>query len=232
MPRFALGPLLAICLVTICLAWSAAHAETTLRLGETATVMAAPDELFGVVRIEAVSASAADAQNRINILIKAALAQAAAVSAVTTSTGGYGVWRIGPTAQDRTDRWQASQTINLSSRDGVAMLNLVGELQQKGFAVAALSWRLSREAERAARRAATNQAISALRARAGEAADLLDLRFMQFKEIRLDSASPHPVFRGATPMAMASAAAAPPSATSEDIAIDATAEADAILMAR
>jgi predicted secreted protein len=223
MMRVALGLVL-----VACLGISAAHGETTLHLGETATIMAAPDELVGALRIEAVSASAADAQSRVNALVKAALAQASAVTAVTASTGGYGVWRTEPNAE----RWRASQSIGVSSRDGAAVLTLVGELQQKGFTVAGLSWRLSREAERKARQVATRQALSALRGRAEEAAELLELRFLQFKDVRLDSAQPQPSFRASMPMAMASAAAPPPSAVAEDVAVNATVEADAILTAR
>ncbi len=228
MHRLALGAFL-----TLCLGFSPVHAETLLHLGETATVMAAPDELAATLRAEAVSPSASTAQSQVNALVADGLAKAAATTGIVASTGGYGVWRTGPTPTDRAERWQAGQSINLSSRDGAALLTLIGELQRKGFALSNLNWRLSRDAERQARQTATRQALSALRGRTEEAAGLLDLRFVRFKDVRLDSAQPQPVFRGGAPIMMTAAApAAPPSAVSEDIAVNASVEADAILEAR
>ncbi|MBN8874380.1 MAG: SIMPL domain-containing protein [Rhodospirillales bacterium] len=208
-----------------------ARADTTLHLAETATVMAVPDELAASVRAEVTSASAADAQARVNAQVQEALSRARAVAGVTVSTGGYGVWRAGPTPQDRTERWQAVQTVNLSGHDGPSLLKLVGELQQRGLVVSSLGWRLSADASRRAQQEATRKAIAGLRGRVEEAAQLLNLRFDSFKSVRLDSASPHPaMLRAAAPMAMA--AAPPPNATPEDVAVTATAEADAELEPR
>lgn len=215
------------------LAPAAAHAETVLHLGETATVMAAPDELAASLRVEATSATAAASQARVNKVMEDALARARAVPGLTVSTGGYGVWRVGPTPQDGNVRWQASETLNLAGHDDTVLLKLVGDLQQAGLAVGNLGWRLSRAAERKAHQEATKQALSSLRGRIEEAAALLGLRFEQFKEVRLDAANPQqPMFRAmAAPMAMA-AAAPPPSVAAEDVAVSATAEADAILQPR
>ncbi|MDR3537758.1 MAG: SIMPL domain-containing protein [Acetobacteraceae bacterium] len=229
-PRALLATLLCGTLLAAGPAW----AETHLHLGETATVMAAPDELAAAMRIEATSATAAEAQARVNTVMQDALARTKAQPGVTVSTGGYGVWRVGPTPQDRTERWQATQTLNLSSHDDAALLKLVGELQQKGLAVGSLGWRLSREAERRAHQEATKQALTALRGRAEEAAGLLDLRFEQFKDIRLDTAEPQqPLYRAAMPAPMALAAVAPaPSVAPQDVAVTATAEADVVLQPR
>ncbi len=153
---------------------------------------------------------------------------------MAVSTGAYGVWRVSPTPQDRTERWQASETLNLSGHDSAQLLTLVGALQQQGLAVGSLGWRLSREAERQAHQEATKQALTVLRGRAEEAAGLLDLRFEQFKDVRLDTAGPRqPMFRAMPAMAMAAApAASPPAVASEDVAVTATAEADVILQPR
>ncbi|MBN8902864.1 MAG: hypothetical protein BGO51_23880 [Rhodospirillales bacterium 69-11] len=205
-----------------------ARAETMLHLAETATVMAEPDELAAAVRAEATSPSAADAQARVNALVQEALTRARGVAGVTVSTGGYGVWRTGLTPQERTERWQAVQTVNLSGHEGTVLLKLVGELQQRGLAVTSLGWRLSRAAAKRAQEEATRRAIAGLRGRMEEAAKLLELRFDSFRSVRLDEASPHPaMLRAAAPMAMA--AAPPPNATPEDVAVTATVEADAVL---
>jgi uncharacterized protein len=208
-----------------------ALAETILHLSETATVMVAPDEIAATLSAQATSASASDAQARVNAAMSDALAQAHKVEALTVSTGGYGVWRTNQ--PDHADHWQVSQTLNLSGHDGPALLTLVGALQQHGLVVNNLGWRLSRGAERQAHQGATKQALSALRGRVDEAAALLDLRFDQFKEVRLDAATPQPMFRAmAAPMATGASAAAPPSVAPEDVPVSATADADAVLVPR
>jgi len=218
--------------LALLLAASPALAETLLHLAQTATVMVAPDTLDATLRAQVTSANAADAQKRVNAMIADALAHARQVAAVTTSTGGYTVWRVGPTPQDRSERWEAGQTLELKSHDGGALLKLAGELQQKGLAMQQLEWRLSRQAETKAHAEATRQAISQLRDRVDEAAALLGLRFGSFKEIRLDVPRT-PVFpRMMTTAAMAAPAAAPPSAVGQEVAVTATAEADAILLPR
>jgi uncharacterized protein len=208
-----------------------ALAETVLHLAETATVMVPPDEIAATLRAEATSTSAGDAQARVNAAMQDALANARKVAGVTVSTGGYSVWRTNP--PDHTERWQVSQMLNLSGHDGPALLTLVGALQQHGLAVSNLGWRLSREAERQAHQTATKQALTALRGRVEEAAPLLDLRFDHYQNVRLDSTATQPMFRAmAAPMAMSAAPAAPPSVAAEDVAVSATAEADAVLLPR
>jgi uncharacterized protein len=210
--------------------FAAAQADAILHLGETATVMAAPDQLVAVLRAEANRATAAEAQAAVNDTMKDALTQARASAGLKVSTGGYGVWRIGPTDKDRAERWQAGQTLELVGHDDAVVLKLVGALQAKGLAISSLDWRLSREAERRAHQDATKQALAALRGRIDEAADLLNLRFDQFKEIRLDGAGQmQPIVRAAAAPRAMTMSAAPPSAVAEDIPVTATAEADAIL---
>jgi predicted secreted protein len=216
-------------LVWSSLVWaSPVSAETLLHLADTETVTVAPDELAASLRAEASSANPADAQQLVNAAMADALAHARKVAGVTVSTGAYAVWHVGPTPQDKTERWQASQSIELSGRDGVALLTLVGAMQHNGLAVGELGWRLSREAERKAHDEATRQAVSALRGKAQEAAGLLDLRFDSFKEVRLDGMMPVPTPRFVG--AMSAMAAAAPSAVAMDVPVSATAEADAILL--
>lgn len=216
------------------LAAAPAWSETVLRLSESATVMVPPDELDASLRAEAVSADPTDAQKRVNAMMADAVAHAKQIAGVTVSTGGYSVWRIGPTQQDRRERWQASQTLQLKGHDGAVLLKLVGELQQNGLATGQLQWRLSRAAQEKAHAEATREAITRLRGRVDEAAELLGMRFGSYKEVRLDGTSPPPPFPRlmAPAAAMAAAAPAPPQAEAEDVAVSASAEADAILMPR
>ena len=66
----------------------------------------------------AASASASEAQARVNAAMQQALAQAHKIDGLMISTGGYGVWRTGPTSADRNERWQVSQTLSLTGLDG------------------------------------------------------------------------------------------------------------------
>jgi predicted secreted protein len=167
-------------------------------------------------------------------MMRDALEGAKKAAGVTVSTGGYNVWRVGMIPQDRAERWQAGQSINLSGKDAEAMLKLVGDLQQKGFVQSNLGWRLSRETEHAARQNATKQALSGLRGRADDAAEILGLRFASFREVRLDSVTPLPIIP--RPQAFlaraATGSAQPPSAEAEDLPVTASAEADILLKPR
>jgi uncharacterized protein len=214
-------------------AWPARAQDTVLRLAETITVMVTPDELAATLRAEVTASNAQDAQRRVNDMMRDALESAKKAASVTVSTGGYNVWRVGM-AQDRAERWQAGQSINLSGKDAEAMLKLVGDLQQKGFAQSNLGWRLSRDTEHTARQNATKQALSGLRGRADEAAEILGLRFASFREVRLDSVTPPPVIpRSQTFMARAAMSPGqPPSAEPEDLPVTASAEADIVLKPR
>ena len=226
MPRFVF----AVALLPM-LSAPAIAAETRLTVGETATVMVAPDEIAASLRADAAAGTAAEVQKRVNDAIRDALAAAKEAPGVTASTGGYSVWR---SAQNGTERWQGGQNLNLSGHDGAALLKLVGTLQQKGLAIGNLNWRLSREASRKAHQEATQKALASLRVRVDEAAAALGLKFSQFAAVRLDSAPPPPQFRAMAPLAMSAGMAAPPppSAVAEDTPIAASVEADAILVPR
>jgi predicted secreted protein len=205
--------------------------DTILRVAETVTVMVTPDEIAASLRAEATAPNAQEAQRRVNEMMRDAVEAAKKVASITVSTGGYNVWRTGATPTDRLERWQAGQSLNLTGKDGAAMLKLVGDLQQMGLAQGNLVWRLSRETERKARQDATKQALSALRARADEAAEILGLRFSSFREVRLDSVAPPPVMprMQMTTTRAAMAAPPPPAAEAEDMPVSASAEADVVL---
>lgn len=207
--------------------------DTILKLSETATVLVSPDELVASMRVETIAPTAPEAQKRVNELMAGAIAAAKKVSGIDVSTGSYNVWRVVASPTDRNERWQAGQGLNLTGKDAEAMLKLVGDLQQMGLLQSNLLWRLSRDSEHNARREATRQALSRLRARADEAADILGLRFASFREVRLDSVAPPPIL----PHLMAARAtmatpAPPPNAEAEEMPVTASAEADVVLKPR
>ena len=209
-----------------------ARANTELHLSETASVTAHPDELDASLREEASASTAAEAQQKVNTAMAAAVAAAKATAGVTVAAGGYYVWHVGPTAQDHTERWQANQTLSLTSHDGAALLKLVGDLQQKGLAVNQLGWRLSDDAALTAQQEATRKAISLLRGRAEEIASLLDLKFDSFSDVRLNGTRPMPIVLQRAAMAMAPSAAppSPPTVEAADVTVTATVDADAVLL--
>jgi predicted secreted protein len=221
-------------LMTLALAMSLAAAarpaaaETRLRLSEQARVQVRPDTLAATLRIEAESATASDAQSRVNAQTAKAIALARQADKVVATTGAYNVWR----ATQPSPRWHAVQTVELRGGDGPAMLALVGTLQDQGMTVQQLGWRLSREAARKAQSEATKDALRALRARAEEAAGILGLRFVEFREVRLDGNPPSPRPVPQMAMALGRGGAAPPVAETEDIAVEASIGADAVLVPR
>jgi predicted secreted protein len=223
----------AFALAVLLAAPATARADTVLHLAETATVQARPDELAATLQVQATAPSAAEAQARINALAADALARVREAVGVTAQTGVYDVFRPAPPGPQEHrpagDTWQATQSITLHGTDGAAVLALVGALQQKGLAVTQLGWRLSADAERTARQAATRQALQALRGRVDEAAGLLGLKFVEFREVRLDAARPQPFMPRMLAAAASPGAAPPPSAMAEDTPVSATAEADALL---
>jgi predicted secreted protein len=208
--------------------------DTILKLSETATVMVAPDELAASMRAEAIAPTAQEAQKRVNELMAAAIAAARKVSGTMVSTGSYNVWRVAASASDRNERWQSGQSLHLTGKDAEAMLKLVGDLQQMGLVQSNLLWRLSRDSERKARQDATKQALSTLRARADEAAEILGLRFESFREVRLDSVAPPPILPRLQMAARGTMApsAPPANAEAEEMPVTASAEADVVLKPR
>lgn len=208
--------------------------QTVLKLAETATVTIRPDELIASLHAETMAGTAAEAQAKVNGAIAEALARVKAATGVGVSTGGYSVYRLNPADHtDRTDRWQAAQSLELKGQDSVVLLKLVGELQKSGLALRNLGWRLSPEATRRARAEATRLALAGLRGRADEAAAQIGLTFEGFREIRLDSERPGPIGPRMMSAAMsAGGAAPPPSAEAEDVSVSATAEADVLLRSR
>lgn len=215
----------ALLVMLLLLAVPAQAAETLLRLSETAHVAARPDELVAMLRADGSAATAAAAQGRVNVAIARALDEAKAVPGVVAATGVYNVWQRPPPNL----QWQAQQTVQLKGSDGAAMLALVGSLQASGLAVDRLGWQVSAAAGRKVQSEATKLALAALRGRAEEAAAILGLKFVGFREIRLDSQRPVIMAMPAPRALMAAQDVAAPRAEATEVDITATVEADAML---
>jgi predicted secreted protein len=206
--------------------------ETILHLAETATIMVPPNELFATLRAEAHHTKSAEAQARVNTLVRDATALAKDAKGIAVSTGAYSVWRIAPTQNDWSERWQASQAIRLVGSEPTTLLTLIGQLQSQGLTLAELQWRLTRDTARASRREATNRALAGLRARAEEAAEILGLRFTHFRAVRLDGAEPVAMPRPALLTTSRTSDATAPIAEPADHPVTAQAQAEAVLLPR
>ena len=196
---------------------------TLLRLGESAEVTRAPDEVVASLRFEARESSAAGAQATVNRTMAAALETARGVLGVTASTGAYRTWR-----QEDPARWVASQTINLRAKDQAALLELAGTLQSRGLVLGGIQHGLTRDTARAARQEAASMALDALRRRAEAVAAQMGQRVERIAELQLeapDVAPPRPMMA----QAMAARAAPAPVAQSEDIVVTAMVQASVVL---
>ncbi len=202
-------------------ATTGAPGQTMLHLSATGTVHSAPDVLVADMIALNVAPGAAAAQRAVNAMIAAGL-QAAQAAHIEARALDYAV---GP-ADDKNRGWSAQQTLTLQGGDAPRLLDLVGTLQQRGFATASLAWQLSPALRQQAMDEATKAALTALQARAAAAAAVLGLHVDHMSDVRLDDAGLAPRI----PMMMAAVRSAPPpQATAAPEAVSETASADIVL---
>lgn len=195
-----------------------AQSETRLRVSESGSVTVQPDEVVASLRVEARADTAAEAQERVNRAMAAAVATARAVAGARVETGHYAA---------RSDREKrevvAQQSLNL--RGPEALVGLVGQLQADGLLLDQISWQLSEAAQRRGRDDATRVAIRAVQERGAAIARDLGLRVSAMRDLYVESAPE------ARPMMMAArgASAAPPTVTAEELTVSARVTADLLL---
>lgn len=207
---------------------------THLHLSADASVPVVPDLLVADLVVQASSASAATAQDKVNALMAQGLARAKAVTGVDVRAIGYSVQLVQPDEPMAGARpgphrleWTAQQTLELRAAAGDQLLELVGALQGQGFAASGIDWQLSPEQERKARDAAMVEALRALRARADAAAAALDLHTDHVEDVQVDTPQVFPV----RPMMAAAAApmVAPPAASKAVQPVSSQVTADVVL---
>jgi uncharacterized protein len=210
-PRFAAVPLCALVLVapSAALAADSPHGrpgdipgKTEIHLSQQAVRVMARDRLSAALRIEAKGNNGREIQAEINRRMGAALAKVKAYPAVTAETGSYSVDRNWSTKEP--DRWQGSQSLNLSSEDFDAVLSLVGELQATGLLVSEMQFFLAPETLTAVQDELTATALTAMRARADAVAKDLGMVVDRYRQIGVGNAH-EDERRGATRSAGAAA---------------------------
>lgn len=119
------------------------------------------DRLHATASFEAKARDAVEAQQLVNDKIKRALALIKKADNVEHHTGHYSTYQ-----HHRDKHWQARQSIHLDSKDAEALLTLVGQLQQQGFAINNLRYALSSEKRESLTNGLLPRAIEKAKARA------------------------------------------------------------------
>lgn len=139
-------------------------AATIVHLSERAERQVPRDELVLLLRVEATAKTARDAQAEINRRMPAALDEAKKVAAVKAETPAMNVYEV--REPKKPPSWQATETLQLRSKDFAAALALLGKLEEQGLLVSSLSFEVSRDALKGIDDALTAEALKRLRARA------------------------------------------------------------------
>ncbi len=212
-------------------AWAAEQPNTTiLHLDQTAE-RAVPRDRIGVdLRAEATGADPAAVQAAVNRLMAAALAKVKTVTAVKASSGNYQTYNVTPTGPDGKplpQQWRTIQDLSLTSRDFTAALDLAGQLQVGGLVIDDMRFDVAPETLRAAQRALTDEALTALTARAGEIAAVLGLKVARIQNLHVGNATqpgggPRPLMM----QSRAAGAAPPPVVAAGDSTIAVAVDAD------
>ena len=149
--------------------------HTLINLSVTERINVVQDEIVADLRVEVEDRDASVVQNAINEQMREGLIVARAVTGVDAATGHYSVYQINRQPQGgRADPvWRGSQSITLESKDPQTLLSLAGELQDMGFVMSQLSYRLSTERADEVRDSLMETAIARARANAERAAAAL-----------------------------------------------------------
>lgn len=193
--------------------------ETIISLSAMEQMQLQQDVLQGSLRIEIDGKTPKEVQDKINKAMAAALEASKAYSAVKTSTGQYYVYSYDPNPQPPTQNmrdakarlvWKGSQTIDLSSKDAAALLELAGKIQEADFVMNGLNYTLSPEQQEAYKDTLMVEALKKLQKRAEIAAKALGKSGYDIVELSVDNAGPimpMPVMYKSARMEMAADAA-------------------------
>ena len=220
----AVGLAIGISLASVKAALAQTAPTTLLHLSVSSSIQAWPDQMAADLLAQSTSASAAEAQREVNVLMAEGMHLAQGIHGVEVRAIGYSV----NPADTKHTAWVAQQTLELRGADGPILLDLANRLQKKGFATTALDWQLSSERRRKAHDEATTAALKELQMHAAAVAATLGLHIDHLQDVRLNG----PVFQPRLPVpmqAMAARAAPPPQATAAPEEVTADVSADVVL---
>jgi predicted secreted protein len=194
--------------------------ETIITLSATEQVELKQDTLNGSLRIEEDGKSAREIQDKINAAMKKAVEIAKENKDIKVSTGQYSVYAFDPNPQPpkplsaaemkKRQVWRGSQTIDISGKNQDAVLEVVGKIQELGFAMNGLNYYLSSEQQESYRDTLMTQALKTLQKRADVAAKALGRSNFDIIEVNVDGGymPAPPVMMRAAKMDMAAAGVA------------------------
>jgi len=201
--------------------------STQLYLQESASREVGQNVLVATVEANAEAASPGEAQAAVNRDMAAAVERVQAASNVRAATGSYNVHQ----RRDRDNRpvgWVAQQDLRLTSEDPAALLELIGDLQERGLNLNGLNWQIDDATRREVQSELTIEAIATLRQRAEAIAASVGMRVGNIDVLRVGAA-----MEGPRPMmamrAEAMASAPPPTALPDQEMVSAHVEAEITL---
>jgi predicted secreted protein len=203
--------------------------ETVLHLAEHADRLVHRDRLRAVLRAEAIDADAVRLQAELNRRMTAAVAQAKAVAGIAVATGGYSVFQERP--NDKPPQWRGLATLSLVGHDGVALLALVGSLQQDGLLLSSLAYELTPEAARSIEDELADEAIARLQARARRVAGSLGLAVQRLRNVTVGNANgAQPIPRPMLMARQAGPAETPPVGEPGEASVSVSVDAEIVLV--
>jgi predicted secreted protein len=183
---------------------------TVVHLTERAERQMPRDRLSATLRADAEGLDPAKVQDEINRRMQDALAQAKAVAAVKVESGSYSVYRQPPPVQNSTapEKWVASQTMIITSKNFAPALTLIGTLQAAGLTMEALNFDVAPETLRAVQDEMTTEALAAMRTRADHVASGMSMSILRYKTLDVGNVTTQEA-RPPMPMRMMAAKATP-----------------------
>lgn len=205
---------------------------TRIMLDQTAVREVEQDTLVAMLQAHAEAEEPRPAQDQVNQAIEQAIATAATAEGVRRATGGYRVYQKYD-AKGNADGWIAEQDLRLTGTDAAAMLDLVGQLQDRGLLLQGLAYELSREARDALEAELTTEAIEQVRTRAEAIAVTLDTTIARIETLRVGGVdSPPPMPKMMEMRAAQADSMAPPSALPDLETVTVRVEAEVSLAPR
>lgn len=183
---------------------------TILNLSATETQKVPQDLLVASLRIEVDNDDLSAVQSKINMAMQVALDLAKNEKEIKATTGAYSVWPydIRPYEEQQKggeakNRWRGQQTIELQSLNSESLLKVVGQIQEKGFAMNNLSYTLSPEKYESVQDALLEKALQKLTTKAELAAKALKKSSVEMVDVNLSSSGPvYPMMYARAEMAM------------------------------
>ena len=217
--------------------------HTALNISATERVEVEQDLLVASLRIEEEGKDSKSVQRTINEAMASATALVKRYPSLKVETGNYYVNPDYRYIRDKNgnnnkrvlDKWRGSQTLTIKSVVADDVLNVTGKIQDMGFAMNGLNYRLSTDKYEQTRDGLMEETVKALKERAMRVARALGKSDVDFVEINVDANSyaPRPVYARAAKMemqAMAMDAGMPtPSAQAGDTNVSMTINARAVI---